>query len=106
MNWHWLQLVAHLTPVVLSLLPGAAPLAPLVAVAIQTAEAIPNATGDQKLRHAQELVTLGAAAINVAAGHQVVDPALAATISGSAISTIVDEANRIHAAHAPAVAGV
>lgn len=106
MDWHWLRLVAHLAPVVLSLIPGAAPLAPIVATAIQTAEALPGATDVEKLRHAQTFVVAGAAATNVIAGHQLIDPALAQQVAASAISTIVDTVNMIHLAHAPAAAGV
>lgn len=104
MTWNWLQLVAHLAPVVLSVIPGAAPLAPIVSVAIQTAEAIPNASGPQKLAHAQQLVVDGAAATNAIAGHTVIDPDVAQKVAGEAISTIVDTANIIHDAHAPAAA--
>lgn len=105
MNWHWLRLVASVAPVVLSCIPGAAPLAPIVATAIQTAEALPGATRDQKLSHAAQLVGIGAEATNALAGHEVIPVDVAAHVARVAISTIVDTANRIHAAHAPAALG-
>jgi hypothetical protein len=104
MKWHWLKLVEQLAPVVLSIIPGTAGLAPIVAVAIQTAEAIPGASSAQKLAHAQSLVVAGAAATNVLAGHQVIDPVVAQQVGTDAISTIVDTANLIHLAHAPVAA--
>jgi len=102
MKWLWLKLVAELTPAVLALIPGAAPLAPIVATAIQTAEALPGATGDQKRAHAQALVADGVAATNLVAGKTVIDPTLAADVASSTISTIVGVTNLVHAAHAPA----
>lgn len=104
MKWLWLNLIVHLAPVVLSIIPGAAPLAPIVAVAIQEAEQLPGASGADKLAHARQLVVAGAAAANTLAGHTVIEPMLAQDVAANAISTIVDTANRIHQAHAPAAA--
>lgn len=104
MNWHWLNLIVHLAPIVMSVIPGAAPLAPIVAVAIQRAESMPGATGAQKLALAQQLVVEGATAANVLAGHTVIEPMLAQSVAAEAISTVVDTANVIHRAHAPAAA--
>lgn len=104
MNWNWLKLVADLAPIVLQFVPGGAALAPIVAVAIQTAEAIPGASGPDKLASAQTLVTAGVAATNQIAGKTVVDPVLVGTISAHVISSIVQLTNDVHAAHAPATA--
>lgn len=104
MNWHWLKLVMDLSPIVLQFVPGGAALAPIVAVAIQTAEAMPNATGAAKLAHAQQLVAVGVAATNQVAGKTLIDPALATNISAHVIDSVVSIANDIHAAHAPAAA--
>lgn len=106
MNWHWLSLIASQTGSVLSVIRGAAPLVGIVTTAIQTAEALRGATGAQKLAHAQQLVVAGAAATNEIAGRTVIDPAVANIVAAEAISTIVDTANLIHQAHAPAPAGV
>lgn len=104
MNWHWLKLVADLAPVVLQFVPGGAALAPIVALGVQTAEAIPGLTGPQKLAHAQQLVAVGVAATNQVAGKQLVDPAFVNTISAHVIGSVVQLANDIHAAHAPVAA--
>lgn len=104
MNWHWLKLVADVTPIALQFFPGGAALAPIVALGIQTAEAIPGLSGPQKLAHAQQLVAVGVAASNQVAGKQLIDPQLANTVSAHVISSVVQITNDLHAAHAPVAA--
>lgn len=104
LNWHWLKLVADLSPIVLQFVPGGAALAPIVAVAVQTAEATPGASGPDKLAHAQRLIAAGVAATNAVAGKTVVDPSLVSQISAHLVGSVVQVANDLHAAHAPLAA--
>lgn len=101
----WLTLVEGLTPVVLGVIPRTAGLAPIVADAIGQAEAVAGASGAGKLAHATQLVSDGVAAANAAAGHQVVDPVVAAAVAPAVITTVVGVANSIHDSHAPAATG-
>jgi len=101
-NFAWVKLVADLTPVVFSFIPGLKDAAPLAAVAIQSAEAIPSASGADKLTYATQAVLAGVAFTNNQAGRQVIDPAVVAAVAPAAITSIVGAANAIHDSHAPA----
>lgn len=102
MSWkdfgHVLEQIA---PIALSVIPGVPPvLIPLVVHGIQTAEAIPGATGAQKKAAALDLVNTGIASTNAAAGKQVIDPT-AINAVGEGIDTVVGVVNLINGKPAP-----
>lgn len=99
----WLQILAKFGPEVLAFTP-LAPIAGVVVAGIQTAEAIPGATGEQKKALVQQIVALGAQGTNAQAGHVVIDPAAAAVAAQTAIDTVVNVTNIVHAAHPDVVA--
>lgn len=81
----------------------ASPLAPIampVSIAIGEAEAIPGATGAQKLAHVLAIAT--AAASTAQAEGVNIDPNLVAATGAKAISTAVDVTKIVHQAHQPA----
>lgn len=94
----WLQILAEVGPKVLLFTP-LAPIAGTVIAAIGEAEAMPGASGKDKLAHVVNIATDAAAVANGAAGQVVVDPAAVQAAAVSAISTAVQVSNMVHAAH-------
>ena len=68
---HFFQRVGKIAPAILAFTP-LAPIAPLVAAAVQEAEAIKGATGPEKLAHVKAIVTAAVRVANQEAGHQVI----------------------------------
>lgn len=91
----WLKTVEKIVPTLLKLTP-LAPISQYVALGIQTAQQIKGATGAQKLELAKQIVSVGVAATNAQAGHQVVDPAEVDALVTSSINTVVAAANLAH----------
>lgn len=94
----WLQILGQIGPQILAFTP-LAPIAPAVAAAIGEAEAIGGASSAQKLAHVQQIVNDAVIATNAQAGKTVLDPQLVAAASATAISTVVNVTNVVHAAH-------
>lgn len=99
----FLEILASVGPMILSLLPETAPFAPLVSQAIAAAEQIPGATGPQKKAIAVSIVQIAAQAGDQAAGRTVVDPATLGSLVSQGIDTTVAAVNLVQAAKAPAV---
>ena len=99
MNWLDVLRIA-IVPVCL-IIPGAAPLAPLIAGAILEAEQLPHAKGAEKKAHALNLVAVGVAAGNAVTHRQVIDPAEAVKTASQVIDASISVVNVIHAAQAP-----
>lgn len=100
----FLEILASIGPMVLSLIPGTAAFAPLVSQAIAAAETIPGASGAQKKAAAVEIVTVGMKVANEAAGHQIVEPSTLGALVSQGIDTAVAAVNLVQAAKAPAAA--
>jgi len=83
------HLLAMLTPIVVAAIPGGAAVAPFVGAAMHEAELIPGGTGEQKKAHAMSVVLDSVAAVNLSAGHQAIDPQLAAATADEAIDTTI-----------------
>lgn len=80
-----------------------APIAETVGAAIAEAQAIPDASGPDKLTHVTNIAIQAANAANVQAGRVVVDPVLVQQEAASAITTAVGAIKLVHDAHqAPA----
>lgn len=95
----WLKIVEQVAPLVLAATP-AAPIAPFVAIGIQTAEKIPGASSADKLALATTIAQAGIAATNAQAGHTEIDPTAANAALASGISAVVNVANLVHDAKA------
>jgi hypothetical protein len=91
----WLKAVAKIAPTILALTP-AAPIAPWVALGIQAAEGIPQASGAQKLEIAKVIAKVGVAAVNAQAGSTVINPAAADELLASSINAVVAATNLAH----------
>lgn len=94
----WLKIVETFAPMVLAFTP-AAPLAPFVAHGIQVAEGMRGADNGTKLATAIDLVNNGVAGANAQAGHQIIDPQIAQSLAGTAISTVVQVSKILAAGH-------
>lgn len=79
-----------------------APIAMPVALAIAEAQKIEGASGADKLAHVTAIAISAAQALNVEAGHQVIDPGVVVTTAQSAISTAVGAIKIVHDARTPA----
>lgn len=105
----WLEILAQMGPMVLAFTP-LAPIAPLVIAAIAEAQALPDATGPEKLAHVVAIATDAAQATNAQAGRVVIDPTVMQTAAATAISTVVQVTKMVQAAHeqptAPALVAV
>lgn len=88
----WLKAVENLAPLVLAATP-LAPIAPFVALGIQTAERIPGAKGADKLALATQIVNAGVQATNAQAGKEVVNVENVNTLVTSGINAVVAAAN-------------
>lgn len=84
--------VGKVAPLILAFTP-LAPLTPIVMAAIQEAEAIPGATGPQKLAHVVNIV--GSAAEIAQAGGKNVNPADVKAAASTVISGIVQTVNAL-----------
>lgn len=91
----WKALIKLTAPIILASTP-LAPIAPFVALGIQSAEKIKGASGPEKLEHAVEISRAAIAATNAQAGRVVVDPALADATIQSGINTVIGVANIVH----------
>ncbi len=90
---HFFLKLGKIAPAILALSP-LAPIAGPVALAIAEAEAIHGAhTGPEKLAHVIQTAVDAAKVANVAAGHQVVDPAKVASAATATIGAIIAVAN-------------
>lgn len=85
----WQQNLQRLGPLILAAYPATLKLAPIIIAAVSAAEEMLRATGPQKKAAALKLVDAGVAALNVAAGQQVMDPTLAHTIADVAIDPLI-----------------
>lgn len=91
----WLKTLEHVAPAVLMFTP-LAPIAPIIAAAINTAEQIPGATGEQKKAYVQQIAASAVTAINTANNKTIIDPNAVSDTAGTAIDTIVGVNNMIH----------
>lgn len=89
----FLELAKTLAPILLPIInPKLAPLSPYISAGIAEAEALPGASGDAKRAHVENLVNIGATAVNQTAGHQVIDVGALGSAVSDGISTVVDTA--------------
>ena len=93
----WLQILQTVGLAALSASP-LAPISGIVASAIGEAEAIPGATGQQKLAHVLNIAT-NAAQMAQASGVKI-DPAIVQSAGASAIATAIQVTNIVHMASA------
>jgi hypothetical protein len=89
---NWLKLVENFAPIILAATP-LAPIAPYVALGIQTAEQIKGATGEQKLALATQIANVGVAATNAQAGKVLIDPNAANSLITNGINAVVAATN-------------
>ena len=91
----WFSMIGKFAPFILCAIPGVPPaIIPYVSAAIQSAETIPGATGQQKLQAAVTIAQTGFAAAQAAGAHvdaQVVSDSLAA-----GTSAVVNAVNAFH----------
>ncbi len=91
----WLSLIAQFAPFILAAIPGIPPaIIPYVAAGIQSAEAIPNAAGPQKLTAAVQIAQAGFSAAQAAGAH--VDATVINEALPAATSAVVNIVNAIH----------
>jgi len=97
-KWHkFAELAKFLSPIVLSFTaPKLVPVASVVADAIGEAEALPGASGSDKLAHATKIATDTADALNKAKGKVVISPDDLSNTLAKSVSTVVDVINLIH----------
>lgn len=92
----WLQVVESVLPLVLAAIGINPMLVPIVTAGIGEAEALFGpGTGDQKKQHVLNLTNDTVAAVNTAAGKEVVNPAEVSTTVSSGIDTAVGVANLV-----------
>ena len=91
----WFSMIGKFAPFILAAIPGVPPaIIPYVAAAIQSAETIPGASGQQKLAAAVTIAQTGFAAAQAAGAHvnaTVVNDSLAA-----GTSAVVNAVNAFH----------
>ena len=92
MKMSWLTALKFFGPMVLGFT-KAAPIAPFIVSAIESAEALVGATGTEKLAHAKALVRTSVAAVNAQAGKQVVDPNVPDKIIDDAVALVISITN-------------
>lgn len=92
----FLDIVKTVAPMVLMVIPGAAPFAPLVAVGISEAESLAGASGEEKKAHVLKIVRVGVDATNAAKPGSV-DPQLVDNAVSPSIDLIVDMSKRLQA---------
>lgn len=96
---NWLELVKFLAPIILSRInPHLGQVSTSIVTGITEAEAMNNASSEEKLGHAVNITNAAVAAINAGTGKKLINPEVVNDTAGSAISTIVDVVNRIHRA--------
>ncbi len=94
----WLRILEDVGPLVIAAaFPPLIPVTSLVIAAAKAAEAIPGATGEQKNQIAQQIAAIGAQFTNVTTGKPLVDPALAADITGDVFTAVVQATNAAQA---------
>lgn len=93
----WLDLAKILSSILIPFInPKLAPLAPVIANGINEAEAIPGASGADKLQHVVNIATSATQGINTVAGKTVVDPDHVTQTAAATVSAIVDVVNLVH----------
>jgi hypothetical protein len=95
----WFDVLKVLGPMVLTLFPKVAPIAPILVHAIGEAEAFKD-SGDQKKQHVLQLVADGVAVTNSVSQRIVLDPVQTGQTASVAIDAVVAVVNTIHAAQA------
>lgn len=96
----WLEILKSIGPMIIATtVPNGALIAPAIVQAIQEAESIKGATGQQKLAHVVNIAT-SAAQIAKASGVKI-DPADVQHAASAAISATVDVVNIIDKAKTP-----
>ena len=91
---HFFVKVGQFAPVILALTP-LAPISGIVGAAIQEAEALKGATGEQKLAHVMAIAVDAAKAANSQAGKVVVDPAKVQNAVAEAVSAVITVTNLV-----------
>jgi hypothetical protein len=91
----WLQLVEEVGPSILLFTP-LAPITPAIVAGIKLVNDLPGVKGPEKKLLVQQIAAVAAAGANAQAGHQVIDPASVATVSGQAIDTIIGVVGIVH----------
>lgn len=94
MTPNWLDLIKQFAPMILAFTPAAA-IAPYIVPGIEAAEALKNASGQEKLAHAIETTHVVISAVN-AAKPGTIDPATADAAITSGINTVIAVTNLIH----------
>jgi hypothetical protein len=89
----WKQILLGIGPLILAAIPATREIAPIVPMAVASAEEMLNATGPEKKAAALNLVDAGVTATNVAAGHEAIDPSAARDVAASAIDLLVATTN-------------
>lgn len=89
----FLNILKLVVPQILALNPKTAAIAPLIVHGISEAEQIQGASGAEKKAHALNLVSVGIAGMNAAAGKVVVDPADVTQTVSDGIDTAVGVVN-------------
>lgn len=94
---NWLHLVKFLTPIILGVInPHLGQVSDSIVKGIDEAEALKNASSDEKLQHAVNITNEAVKAINAGTGKKLIDPAVVSQFAPTAISTIVDIVNLAH----------
>lgn len=100
----FLQTVLGLTPVIISLVPGGAALAPFVPILMRgisdVEQSLGVGTGPQKKAAVLDLVTQAATAANAVKPETVGNPDLLVQSAGVAIDAIITSINAVQEAHA------
>lgn len=100
MKIDWKTILHLAVPLVCAVVPGAAPLTPLILAGISEAESLSGASGAEKKAHALNLVATGIAATNAAAGKEILEPIATSATASAVIDSVVGVTNLVHAAHA------
>lgn len=96
----WFDIIKTVAPIVLMMIPGMAPLVPLVIFGITEAEQIRGASGPQKKQHVMEIVQAGLTGTNAVAKKELLPPQQTMQTVSAAIDTVVGVANLIDRVHA------
>jgi hypothetical protein len=91
----WLQLVEEVGPSILLFTP-LAPITPAIVAGIKLVNDLPGVKGPEKKAIVQQIAAVAAAGANAQAGHQVIDPASVATVSGQVIDSVVQVTNLVN----------
>lgn len=92
----FLKRVGKIAPTLLLLTP-LAPIADEITAAIQEAEAIPSATGPEKLQHVINIAITAATAVNAQAGRSLIPLDRVVSIATLIVNLIISATNQTHA---------